>query len=126
MFTLRLLPELYCYFHADRVPDFFYHSNFYNINKSPTELSIFCEQSFVEGKYTKDCDWRILQLIGVFDLEASSSVGITAKFSQCLAAAGINLCVIATFDTDYLLIKEKDIVDACDTLTKNNFKIIYE
>jgi uncharacterized protein len=124
MFTFKLFPELYCYFHTDKVPDFVYSSNFYNINKGPTELSVFCEQSLVNETYSKDSNWKLLQLEGVFDLEAASSVGITAKFSQCLAAAGINLCVIATFDTDYLLIKEKNIQVACQILSNNNFTII--
>jgi uncharacterized protein len=122
--TFRLLPNIFCYFHADTVPEFVYQSSFYNISKSDKELSIFCEQSFVDRFDDIDKDWRVLELQGIFDLDSKDNVGITAKFSSCLAQNNINLCVIATFDTDYLLIKQSNLEKAFKVLQESGFEIL--
>jgi uncharacterized protein len=122
--TFKLLPNIFCYFHTDAVPEFVYKSSLHNINKSEKELSIFCEQGLVDGFDDIDKNWRVLELQGVFDLESQDSVGITAKFSTCLAQNNINLCVIATFDTDYLLIKQNNLEKAIDVLKKSGFEVL--
>jgi uncharacterized protein len=120
----KLLPNIFCYFHASKVPEFVYQSSFYSITKSDKELSIFCKQDLVEGFEEIDKDWRVLELQGIFDLESQDNVGITAKFSTCLAKNNINLCVIATFNTDYLLIKQNNLEKATKILLESGFEIL--
>jgi uncharacterized protein len=120
----KLLPNIFCYFHASKVPEFVYHSSFYSIIKSENELSIFCEQNLVSGFDSFDNGWRVLELQGIFDLESQDNVGITAKFSTCLAQNNINLCVIATFNTDYLLIKQNNFEKAIKILQESGFEIL--
>lgn len=47
--------------------------------------------------------------------------GITAKFSMALANAGVNLCVIATYQTDYLLVKHAKLQTAITALQNAGF-----
>jgi hypothetical protein len=120
--TFKILPDTYCYLHTDNKPSWLEEkSKFYTITKTPTELSIFCEQELVDEYSNIDKNWRVLELQGVFDLEADSSVGITAKFSNILAQNGINLCVIASFNTDYLLIKSENLEKAVSLLKTEGF-----
>jgi hypothetical protein len=45
--------------------------------------------------------WRCLRLKGPFALDET---GVLAPLATALAAAGVSLLPIATFDTDYLLV----------------------
>jgi len=59
-------------------------------------------------------DWRVLKVIGPFPL---STVGVIASFATPLAAAGISLLAVATFETDYLLVKAEVLDRAIGALT---------
>lgn len=83
-------------------PTWVFRSVFYTLSKSEHELSIVCETQYVPNGTQTDQGWSLLRIEGTLDL---SLTGITAKFSVPLAAAGVNLCVIATYDTDYLLVE---------------------
>lgn len=83
-------------------PVWVFQSAFYTLSKSEQELSIICETQYVPSGIQTDQGWSLLRIEGTLDL---SLTGITAKFSAPLAKAGVNLCVVATYDTDYLLIK---------------------
>ncbi|HAS43007.1 MAG TPA: ACT domain-containing protein [Microscillaceae bacterium] len=109
----RLEPE-------EGVPDWVYLSAFFSITKSKHELSIVCEEFLVPKGITVEESWRLLRITGTLDL---SLTGITAKFSTPLAEAGINICVIATYDTDYLMVKSDKILETLHTLSKAGFGI---
>lgn len=122
--VFKLFPEKYCYAHFKDLPEELHSTNFFSLTKTPTEFSLFCEQRLVNDSTKHDKNWRVLQLQGIFDLESDNSVGITSRFSTVLAKYSINLCVIATFDTDYLLIKELNLELAMQHLRANNFEIV--
>lgn len=52
-------------------------------------------------------------MVGTIDF---SVVGVLASLVTPLAEAGISVFTISTFDTDYLLVKEKDVPKACRVL----------
>lgn len=52
-----------------------------------------------------DKDWAVLQIIGILDF---SLVGILAELINPLAKNDIAIFALSTFNTDYLLIKNKD------------------
>ena len=58
--------------------------------------------------------------MAVLDL---SLTGITAKFSKALADATVNICVIATYDTDYVLVKEEKLSAAIKALENAGFSV---
>ncbi len=102
------------------VPDWVYLSTFFSVTKSREELSIICEEYLVPEHTTVEDNWRLLRIVGTLDL---SLTGITAQFSTPLAEVGINICVIATYDTDYLMVKSDQILKTLQTLKKAGFEV---
>lgn len=75
---------------------------FVNITFTPDELAIICPAERVPSPVRAERDWRVLKLVGPFPFTA---VGVLASLTMPLARAGISLLSIATYDTDYLLVK---------------------
>ena len=75
-------------------------------------------QSLLLGRFvasvTAEAGFRCLTVVGAFDL---SSVGVVAAAVQPIAAAGISLFAYSTWQTDYLLVQEKDLRSATAALT---------
>ena len=83
--------------------------NFFSITRTTDELSIVCSQSDVPEDVPCERDWRCLRVAGTM---AFSVVGVLASLVTPLAEAGISVFALSTFDTDYLLVKEKDLENA--------------
>jgi hypothetical protein len=78
---------------------------FTSVSRTPDELSIVCLQDSVPDDVPCERCWRCLRVAGTV---AFSAIGVLASLSVPLAEAGIALFAVSTFDTDYLLVKEKD------------------
>jgi uncharacterized protein len=100
------------------VPAWVWLAPFYSITKTANELSIVCEFENVPTGIKCNRGWRLLKIASVLDLNLT---GITAKFSTVLANAHVNLCVIATFDTDYLLVPQQKLPIATMALQEAGF-----
>lgn len=89
---------------------------FLSITKTRDELSIVCDQESVPVN-TQHCvrDWRAFKVEGPLDF---SLTGILASLSQPLADHKISIFAVSTYDTDYILVKEKDLHAAIDILKK--------
>ncbi len=88
---------------------------FSSITRTPEELSIVCEQVNVPEGVQVERDWKCLQIAGPL---LFSLVGILSTLLATLADAGISIFAISTFDTDYLLVKEKDLEAAVYTISQ--------
>lgn len=104
----------------EAIPEWAFQSSFYSISKTTDELSVVCESKFVPGHVKSNKGWRILKIDAIMDL---SLTGITAEFSTVLAEAGINLCVVATYDTDYILIQQEKLQAAMEAFKKAGFSV---
>lgn len=104
----------------EHIPSWAFSSAFYTISKSADELSIIAESKFIPSGIKTETGWRILKIEQTLDLTLT---GITAKFSTALAEAGVNLCVIATYDTDYIMVKQEKLAIAIAALQKAGFII---
>lgn len=100
------------------IPAWVAASHFYSITKTNDELSILCQSNVVPAMVQQNAGWRVLQIAEVLDLNLT---GITARFSTALAAVGVNLCVIATYNTDYILVKEEKLTIAISALAAAGF-----
>lgn len=109
----RLAPE-------ESIPDWLAASAFFSISKSANELSIVCESQFVPPEVKHNGQWRLLKILEVLDL---SLTGITAQFSTALANAAVNICVIASYDTDYVMVKEEKLSIAITALENAGFTV---
>jgi uncharacterized protein len=147
--TFHLLPERYalCRFAPtatlpDAVLAALETSALYSLTRSRNELSLTCEERCIaslrnettlQSKESKeeskesaaleariDEGWRALHL-GVMDL---SLTGIAARFTGALAAAGVAVNVIATFDTDYVFVKESTLDRALQALIDAGYEVV--
>lgn len=92
----------------DAVPDWA-GGPFVAITRTPDELSVVCDEAGVPGEVRAERGWRALQVEGPLDF---SLTGVLAGLTAPLAAAGISVFVLSTFDTDYLLVREHDLPSA--------------
>ena len=105
---------------ADKIPDWALESSFYCIVKTASELSLVCEQALVPEGCSVETDWSLLSVVGPLDFEL---VGIVSSISQPLAQAGISIFVVSTFDTDYILVKSRDLSPAIQVLESSGFEV---
>ena len=86
---------------------------FFSITRTPDELSIIAPEPAVPAGVTAEPGWVALRLRGPF---AFSAVGVLASFLGPLAAAGIPILAVSTFDTDVVLVKEGRVAAAIQAL----------
>lgn len=94
--------------------------DFFSSTRTTDELSIVCSQSVAPEEVHCERDWRCLRVAGTM---AFSVVGVLASLVTPLAEAGISVFAISTFDTDYLLVKEKDFEKALAALRQHGRKV---
>lgn len=80
------------------------------------EMSLVCPESDAPGDAEHiDRGWRAFRVAGPLDF---SLIGILADLSAALAAAGVGLFAVSTYDTDYLLVKETQLARAEEALIR--------
>jgi hypothetical protein len=91
-----------------------------SVTRTSDELSIVCPAGNVPDGVAADAGWRCFKVEGPLDLALT---GVIAGLAAPLAAAGISIFPIATYDTDYLLVRADDFERAADTLTQHGHHI---
>lgn len=72
-----------------------------SLTRTPDETSLVCDEALVPASLVADRGYRALRVAGRLPLDA---VGVLAWLASPLAAAGVPIFVISTFDTDYILV----------------------
>ena len=114
---LSLLADTYaiCGFPAtEPVPRWASATPLHAITRTANALTIVCRQDAIPASCPCDRNWRCLRVDGCFDLD---QVGVISALSLPLAEAGISIFVISSYDTDYLLIRERKVEEAVSILT---------
>jgi hypothetical protein len=83
------------------LPDWATRGAFHAVVRSPGELTVVGDAALVPAGVRAQKGWRCFSLPGPI---AFTETGIVASIAVPLAAAGIGLFVISTFDTDYVLV----------------------
>lgn len=111
----RALPGMYavCRLSAESAVPGWVHGPFVNITFTDDELAVICPAEHVPAEIRAERDWRVLKLVGPFPFTAT---GVLASLATPLARAGISLLSIATYDTDYFLVKSDVFEDAVAVL----------
>lgn len=104
----------------EAVPDWTHHGTVSSVTRTPLELSIVCEEGNVPAEIQAEKGWRCLMVEGPL---AFTEVGILASLTRPLAASGISVFAISTFDTDYLLVKEASLNQAISALRSEDFRV---
>jgi len=95
------------------VPDWIDGGAFWSVCRTADELSLVCEEERVPAGVRAEKGFSCLKVVGPFDLD---EVGVLATLTAALAAAGVSLFAISTYETDYLLVRERDLPVAIDAL----------
>ena len=86
------------------------------------EVSLVCPTDAVPSNaYEREDGWRAFRIEGTLDF---SLVGILADVSGALARANIGLFAISTYNTDYILVKNRDLPAALDALSAAGYDIM--
>lgn len=93
---------------------------FFALTRTSDELSLVIDQSAVQPDWQVEPGWRGMKVLGPLDF---SLVGILSALALPLAAAGISIFAISTYDTDYLLVKAERLSNAIETLREAGFVV---
>lgn len=88
---------------------------FCSITRTADELSVVCPQEAVPAGVQAEPGWSALKVAGPLDLALT---GIAASITRALAAAAIPVIVIATYETDYVLVKEERLEATVEALAQ--------
>ena len=120
--ALALLPERYCICRLDahdELPAWAHLAaersiDFISVTRTRAELSVVCPSRFVPADVaTRSDGWRCLRVDGLLEL---SLTGVLLRLLQPLAGASCPVFTVATYETDYLLVAERDLARAVAAL----------
>ena len=84
-----------------------------SVTRTGDELSIVCPSDAVPDGADVQDGWRGLKVAGPLDFALT---GVAAALTSPLAAAGISVLPLATYDTDYLFVREETLSGAIAAL----------
>lgn len=91
-----------------------------SVTRTPDELSIVCPVEHAPPATTAQPGWRLLTVRGPLEFTLT---GIMAALSGELAAAGVSLFALSTYDTDHLLVKAGDLARAVQALRSSGHEV---
>lgn len=109
---LIVIPGVYaiCRLSADgALPAWATRGRLFSVTRTPVELSIVCEASIVPSGVSVEEGWRAIAVQGPLDFRLT---GVLAALAALLAVARISIFAVSTYDTDYVLVREHDLMRA--------------
>ena len=116
--TLELLAGSYAVVRLDareRLPDWAGEGPFVSITRTDAELSVVCPQEAVPPAARAERGWRCLRVAGPLGF---GMTGILASLAGPLASSGVSIFVVSTYDTDYLMMQQRDLDRGIDALAR--------
>jgi hypothetical protein len=80
-----------------------------SLTRTPEELSIVCPQDRLPPGVRAERGFRAFKVAGPLDF---SLTGVLSTLLAPLAAAGVSVFAVSTYDTDYILVKDKQLAAA--------------
>ncbi|RLK62133.1 ACT domain-containing protein [Actinokineospora cianjurensis] len=77
-----------------------------SVTSTPDEVSVVAPAAVTPGGGRTDPGWRLLTVRGPLEFTLT---GIMASIAGSLAAAGVSLFALSTFDTDHVLVHDSDL-----------------
>ncbi len=93
---------------------------FLTVSRTPDELSITTVQRAVPLGVRCERDYRAIRVRGQL---SPNLVGILLSLAEPLANAGLSIFAISTYDTDYVLVKARDLTAAVAALQRAGHQI---
>jgi hypothetical protein len=91
-----------------------------SVTSTPTEVSIVCPTDVAPETEHAHPGWRLLTVRGPLEFDLT---GIMAALAGELAAAGVSLFAVSTYDTDHVLVKATDLERATKALREAGHEI---
>ena len=114
--TLSILPKKLAICRLEKnstIPFWATDSAFFSITRTEDELSIVCPENKVPPGVISEKNWRAFKVMGPLDF---SLTGILASLANALDEAKISIIALSTFDTDYILVQNKNFEKAVKVL----------
>jgi hypothetical protein len=90
-----------------------------SVTSTPDEISVVCPTEHAPAGETEH-GWRLLTVRGPLEFTLT---GIMAALAGELAAAGVSIIALSTYDTDHLLVKAADLERATTALTEAGHEV---
>ncbi|MGH3492416.1 MAG: ACT domain-containing protein [Sciscionella sp.] len=90
------------------------------VARTPKELSVVAPTALLPALDRSEPGWRLLTVRGPLEFTLT---GIMASLSGSLAAAGVTLFALSTFDTDHILVREEDLDRAISALSEAGHEV---
>jgi uncharacterized protein len=91
-----------------------------SLTRTADEVSVVCRSEEAPPEARVEDGWRALKLEGPIPF---AEVGVLSTLAGVLAGAGLSLFAVSTFDTDYILVKERDLAAAALALRRAGFAV---
>jgi hypothetical protein len=91
-----------------------------SVTSTPTEVSVVCPAEHAPETEHAHPGWRLLTVRGPLEFDLT---GIMAALAGELAAAGVSLFAVSTYDTDHVLVKATDLERAVRALREAGHEI---
>src|ERR1700719_87947 len=103
------------------IPEWASGASFLSISRTRDELSVICEEHFVPAGVQASRGWRGLKIVGPLDLDL---VGSLVSVAVPLAQFNISIVPVGTFETDYVLVRDRQLGDAIKALRFAGFEVV--
>jgi hypothetical protein len=113
---LYVLDELYAIVRLDpdaSLPRWIDGGHFWSVTRTDSELSVVCREEDVPAHASAERGWCALEVAGPLDF---SLTGVVSSLVGPLAEADVPLFVLSTFETDYVLVRERDLARSVEAL----------
>jgi hypothetical protein len=111
--TLSILPEKLGICHFEKkspLPQWALEGNFFSITKTDQEISIVFPQDKIPAGVLFEPNWRTFRIEGIID--GIFAAGIIEALARPLAKNKIPIFNISTYQTNYILVEEKNLAKA--------------
>lgn len=102
------------------VPDWALTKEFFSVTRTEDELSVVCLQESVPEGIDREAGWRCLKIESPFEFDLAGAISSVAP---PLVEADIDIFIVATQDSDYLMVKESDLERAIAVLSRGGYRV---
>jgi hypothetical protein len=116
-FTINKLPQF------AEIPSILSKGEMCFIFRTDEELTIVCPDYMAPNNVQQELGWRCMRVEGQMKLQ---EVGVLASITDPLAQANVPLFAMSTFNTDYILVMEENLVNAVQALQKAGHEFVHK
>ena len=101
------------------VADAMVSGEFFFLGRTKDEISLVCPTEDVPATtISREDGWKAFRICGTLEF---SLIGILSKLTTVLAESGIGVFAVSTYDTDYILVRDKDLEPAMKALEDGGY-----